>query len=519
MINLKELPINPGCYLYKNKDKKIIYIGKAKNLRKRIKSYFNKRDINSKTNLLVKEIDNVELIITDTETEALILENTLIKQYLPKYNIDLKDAKSYAYIQITKEEYPRITLLRKKIKNAKIFGPFVSAKQRDYVLQILKKTFKLRTCKKMPKKPCLRKHINICSSPCDNSISKKEYAIEVNKAEMVLKGKTRELITKLTEEMQKTSKENNFEKAIILRNQIDAIRNLEEHQKMERKKDYDEDIINFEIVKEKVYLILFNIYKGTLSRKYEFIFNYTPHFLEEFLLRYYENNIMPKKIIVPKKIDETIINFLSEKNKKKFKIVIPKQGINKELLILTKKNIELSFFKEDMKLEELKKVLHLQETPNIIECFDISHLSGKFTVGSMVRFTKAKADKSNYRKFKIKGDYGIDDVKSMEEVIRRRYTKLIEEKKILPNLIVLDGGKAQLNMGLKELEKLNLKIPIIGIAKKFEEIFVPGLNKGIQLNKDNEALLLLRQIRDEAHRFAITFNKLLRKKEIRKNEI
>jgi excinuclease ABC subunit C len=515
MIDLKNIPESPGCYLFMDKEGRIIYIGKAKNLKKRVSSYFQKKSFDTKTEILIGKIKDVSFIATNNEVEALILENNLIKKNTPKYNINLKDSKRYAYIELTREKFPRLVIARKRVSSGKYFGPFVSGTDRNYVRELIIKTFKIRTCKKFPKKPCLRYHINLCSAPCVGLITETNYDSDVRSAVMVLRGHNSELISELKNKMNDSSEKKDYEKAIARRNQIQAVKWLSEKQTMERQKKYDEDIINFIVKESRVYLILFNLYKGMLENKQEFDFLFNENFFEEFLVQYYSDNPVPKELILPKLVDESIGHFLKERRKNNVIITVPKIGEKKNLLELVGKNIELTFFGDMTKLDDLRAKLKLNENPNVIECFDISHLSGTSTVGSMVQFRNAKPDKSNYRRFKIKTVSGIDDFAAISEVVSRRYKRLILEKKELPKLIIIDGGKGQLSAALDELNKLNLKIPIISIAKKMEEIFVPGLSFSIRLDRKSKALLLIQEMRDEAHRFAIKYNRLLRKKEIK----
>jgi excinuclease ABC subunit C len=527
MISFDSLPKNPGCYLYKDIYGKIIYVGKAKNLKKRVSSYFQKKDHDSKTLALVSHIDSVDFIITNNEIEALILENNLIKRHKPKYNIDLKDSKRYAYIKITNETFPRIITAR-KIENdgGDYYGPFVSGQQRNHLIELLKKTFKLRTCKRLPKKACLRYHINLCDAPCINNISEKDYNHKIEEIRLILKNNHNDLIKKLENDMKKYSSKQNFEKALLLRDRIDSISYLKEHQNVERKRKFNEDIINYVIKDNRVYLILFNIYKGVLAEKNEFVFeNNHPDFLEEFIVQYYSDlsNKIPKELILPSKIDQSIQDLLENIKKNNSEIygketsvtiTIPKIGEKKELLNLVKKNIEISFFGNLKKVEELHKKLKLNDVPYVIECFDISHLSGTSTVASMVQFRNGKPDKNNYRRFKIRTVEGIDDFESMNEVIMRRYKRLRDERLNYPNLIIIDGGKGQLSSAINSLKKLGVNIPIISVAKKFEEIFFPGSKFPLVLDHKETALKFIQEIRDEAHRFAITYNRLLRKKAI-----
>jgi excinuclease ABC subunit C len=514
-IDLNSLPTNPGCYIYKDKKNIIIYIGKAKNIKKRVSNYFTKKNHDPKTQILVSKIESVEFFITNNEIEALLLENNLIKKHKPKYNIDLKDSKRYAFIQLTDDIYPRLLIARKKSNKGKFFGPFTSASERNHVIKLLRKLFKIRTCKRMPKKACLRYHINLCSAPCINNITENDYFKQIRKAKLVLKGNTSKLITELKTDMKLSSTSQKFERALQLRDEINALDYLSEQQNVQRQKKYNEDIINFILNKNKVYVNLFNIYKGTLINKQEFVLDWTENFLEEFITRFYSDNPIPKELIVSKKLPVIIKQFLETKRKTKVAITIPKIGEKKILLELVKKNIEISFFGNIQKVQELQKKLKLHEPPMVIECFDISHLSGTSTVGSMVQFRNGKPDKSNYRKFKIRTVDIIDDFASMAEVIRRRYSRLKFENQEMPDLIVIDGGKGQLSIVINELKKLYVNIPTISIAKKFEEIFFPGSKFPLRLDKKEKALRFLQEIRDEAHRFAIAYNRLLRKKKLR----
>jgi excinuclease ABC subunit C len=283
---------------------------------------------------------------------------------------------------------------------------------------------------------------------------------------------------------------------------------------MQRMKTYNEDIINYIQRDSKVYLMLFNIHKGTLVNKNEFLFDEYEDFFEDFLTQYYEENTIPKEIILPTNISEPVQKFLSYLKKSKVRVTVPKRGEKKQLLDLVLKNIDITFFSENDKMRTLKDRLNLQETPVIIECFDVSHISGTSTVGSMVQFRNGKPDKTNYRRFRIKTSSGGNDYAALAEIIRRRYYRLITEDEILPDLIIIDGGKGQLSAALYELGKLDLQMPVITIAKKFEEIYIPGESYPLRLDKKDKALQFIREIRDEAHRFAIKYNRLLRTKQV-----
>lgn len=328
MINISDIPKNPGCYIYKDESGTVIYVGKAKNLKKRVSSYFNKKNHDPKTEQLVKSIYDMEFIVTDNEIEALILESTLIKKYRPKYNIDLKDSKNYAYIYISEEDFPRIGISRNKSEKGKFYGPFTSAKERDYVLDVLKKTFKIRSCKNMHKRPCLRHHIKNCTAPCSGDITSKDYLNQIKKAEYVLKGNIDSLIHELKNEMDLKSKNLQFEEALVIREEINAVERLKTRQNVKRDVKYNEDVIGILEKSGKIHMMVFNVLKGTLFDRKYFEFDYTENFFEEFLIQYYLENEVPSEIIIsslPKNLEEeskdynsdALLDYLS--TKKRFK--------------------------------------------------------------------------------------------------------------------------------------------------------------------------------------------------------
>ena len=512
MIDLETIPHLPGCYIFKDAKGTVLYVGKAKDLKKRVGTYFQKRDLDPKTERLIQVTQYLDFIATNTEVEAFLLENSLIKKKLPKYNIKLKDSSRYACIQLTEDKFPRIRISRKRSGKGTFFGPFVSAKERDLVFQVVRKTFGLRTCRRFPKRACLRYYMNVCSAPCIGEITEAQYEERALQAQSVLKGNTRALIDSMKEDMTRYAMEQRYEKAMELRDVIGALEHLQERQNMERRKKFNEDVLSYMVEGENVYLMLFKVYKGTLEGKEDFVFAYGEDFLEEFLVQYYSENEPPDELIMPETPDEPLMEFLSHVKGKRVKVTVPKQGEKKVLLDLAQKNVEISFFGDKRKLDALQDALLLPKAPNVIECFDISHLSGTSTVGSMVQFRGGRPDKRNYRRFKIKSVDGIDDFAALAEVVQRRYARLKEEAQEYPNLIIIDGGKGQLWSAHKELLKLGLKIPIISIAKRKEEIYMLGRLRPLPIEKDDNASLFVQEIRNEAHRFAIAYNRLLRTK-------
>ena len=514
IVDPRSLPAEPGCYLFSDDAGSIIYVGKAKNLRRRVSSYFSRHDLDPKTASLVSAIAGVDFIVTDTEVEAFILENTLIKKHQPKYNIDLKDSKTYAYIHITDETYPRIHVARGPDGNGRYYGPFVSARERDDLLRLLKRTFGLRSCRRLPRRPCLRAHIDSCSAPCTGKISKDDYQERVRRAEAVLKGDISGLIRTLREEMTACAERQDYERAIEYRDQVAALERLRERQHVDRQKTYNEDIVNYIASDGTVFLMLFNVYRGTLAGKHEYTFDAKEGFLEEFLTRYYADHRPPEEVILPEAVDDAVVDYLSHLRGSRVRMVVPQRGEKKNLLDLVRKNVEIAFFGDRIKLDELKRRLHLPELPVAIECFDISHLSGTAMVGSMVQFRWGKPDKRNYRRFRIRTVEEIDDVAAIAEVVRRRYSRLQKEGGDLPDLIIVDGGKGQVAAAGAVLGELGIKIPVVAIAEREEEVFVPGFTHPLPLDRHEKASLFIQEIRDEAHRFAVAYHRTLRKKTV-----
>jgi excinuclease ABC subunit C len=490
----------------------VLYVGKARDLKKRVSSYSQRPFPDSKTASLLQTASDLDFIVTSTEVEALLLENTLIKKHWPRYNVKLKDSSRYAYIHLTNDKFPRIRISRKADGPGTFFGPFVSARERSLVFKVVRETFGLRTCKRLPKRACLRYHLGRCSGPCIGKITESEYADRVRRARSVLKGNISEIIASMKEEMRSLAAMKEFERARELRDEIAALERLQERQKVERQRRPDQDILSYMLEGDSVYLMLFKVYKGTLEGKEEFLFPQSESFLEEFLVQYYSETEPPQELIVPEALDEPLAEFLTQMKGKRVRVTVPKQGEKKELLELAKKNVEIGFFGDKKKLEALQEALSLPRLPSVIECFDISHLSGTSTVGSMVQFRDGRPDKHNYRRFKIRSVDGIDDFSSIAEVVRRRYSRLIKENQELPDLIIVDGGEGQLSRALRELRKLGIRIPAISIAKGEEKICIPGTGRPLHIKKDEKASLFVQEIRDEAHRFAIAYSRLLGQK-------
>ena len=512
-----KLPNKPGCYIYKDENKETIYIGKAKNIRKRVQSYFSK-DLDIKTAQLVKNICFVDFIITPNEEEALLLEANLIRKQKPKYNIDLKYGVRYAWILLTKEEYPKILTARDKKREGEYFGPFVSGTLRKNLIEQLQKQFFIRTCRTLPKKVCLRYHMRLCKAPSVGKQSKEEYLKEVEKVRKYLSGKNNELIKELILQMKTLSKNKEYERAQRLKEQIVSLENLQEQILVDRDRVGEEDVINYVKEKERNKLMVFSFRRGVLQDKQTFKVSKKKYWFDEFLKRYYDLATPPQTIIVPEKPeDDSIEKFLSIKSNYKVNIIIPQKGLKKKLLELVYENLIGEQTENQRLAYELQKLLKTPYPINTIECFDISHHSGTSMVGSMVHFKNGKALKSKYRKFKIQTVDGIDDFRAMYEIVYRRYKRLRNTRSEFPDIIVVDGGELQLKFAKKAIDELGLNTPIVGLAKKFEEIYFPNKKIPIQYDKRLKAMKTLILARDEAHRFGINYHRLLKSKKMLDN--
>ncbi len=515
-----DVPVNPGVYLFKNEEGEILYVGKAKSLRSRVKSYFANIDQPPKTRQLVQKIRNIDFILVNNEVEALLLENKLIKQHTPKYNINLKDAKTYAYIALTREDYPRILTSRKVSPKLESFGPYVEGFTRQNLQRLVTKVFKLRTCKKMHKRACLNYHIGACTAPCVGNVTKEQYGEQVKNARMFLEGKFDRTLFLLDQQMQQASKEQKFERALELRNQMASIRLLTQRQVVDNERRFDQDAMAFCQEGDKIRIIQMGLRKGVLLGKNEFTVDRQPMVEQEFLKAFYAVNQIPREILLNKPCWQdpeekaALEEFLYSKRLAPVTLTVPKRGNKLCLVQLAEKNLQSSLTGNNT-LVDLQNALNLPTLPRVIECFDISNLGQEHVVSGMVRFTDAKPDKKNYRKFKIKTVMGQDDFASINEVVTRRYKRLQEEEAQMPDLIVIDGGPGQVSAAQAALNKLNLKIPMIGLAKENEEIYKPNEQTPIQPDKNSRMMLLLRQIRDATHDFSLGYNRKRREMQMR----
>ena len=547
--SLKLLPSLPGCYLYYNKDNEVIYVGKAKILKRRVKSYFNKTHDSVKVQVLVSQIDRLEYIITNTEVEALILESHLIKKHKPRYNVLLKDDKKYPYFLISEEDFPRISIVRKKNLNpekGRYYGPYTDIRAMYSTLDFLKKIFPLKQCKtpKFKDRPCLYYQIGRCLAPCQNKITSEEYKAIVKQAELFLSGKQSELMKQLMEQIQKYSDSLQFEKAARLRDSyLDLKKTLEKQKVVYENTKLNEDVISL-VADDGIFaIVILMIREGRLIDKKDFVYDVEEadraEFFETFFKEYYSTLSLayPDKIVSNeleavgnKALFEEWLEILAQK---KVKISYGKSAQGKELQMLADKNANVVL--QNAKIAKMSKIrddfneigsylaekLELKNFPHRMECYDISHIQGTNTVASMVTFINGVKKGSEYKKFKIKSTEGKpDDFLSMKEVLTRRLSNLGKEHWDKPDLIIIDGGKGQLSSVMAIIKELGVEgIDVVSLAKRNEEVFLPMRSEPVILPRNSSALFLFQRIRDEAHRFAITYHRQLRAKSMKNQKV
>ena len=546
---LKNLPNRPGVYLMKNSAGKIIYIGKAKNLKNRVRTYFQKgRPFDPKTEALVEKIRDFEFYVTDSEIEALILESNLVKEHTPVYNVNLKDDKRFPYLKVTVDEaFPRVLVVRRLVRDkARYFGPYTDAKRMRQTLKFILKYFGIRICNyKIPDpkgreiKVCLEYHIKRCPGPCEGLISEEDYRKQVDNVLLLLSGKSGELIGNLTDKMNHLAAEMEFEQAAIVRDQIEAIESVRQKQRVMADNWVDRDIVAFAQSARDAAGVVLQIREGVLIGRQHFYMkidenSQEPEIAETFLKQHYmHSSSLPSEIYLSTDIEEheLLEEWLSEKAGRSVKIYIPQKGEKLKMIDLAAKNAslllnELLLQKQDYRdrvpeaVMRLQQDLRLENTPLTMACFDISNLGENDKVGSLVFFEKGKPKKSQYRHFKIQTVRGQDDFASLREIIFRYYRRLVEEDSDFPDLLVIDGGKGQLSAGMDALAALNIQTqPVIGLAKRLEEIYFPDRGESLLIPKASPSLRLLQKLRNEAHRFAIEYNRKLTGKRTIKTDL
>jgi excinuclease ABC subunit C len=540
---LDNLPKKPGCYLFKDSKGKIIYIGKAKVLQNRVRSYFqNGRLEGPKLERLKSKIADLETIVTDSEMEALILEMNLIKEYKPRYNVNLKDDKSYPYIRVTNERFPRIFPTRKIVRDgSRYFGPYTDVGAMRNLLKSVKRLFPIRSCNydlteeavaKKKYKLCLDYYIKKCDGPCEGLIGENEYKETVEQIVKFINGKNNQVVVELKEKMWRLAEAKRYEDAARVRDQIQSIEEFQYKQKVVTDDATDRDIVTVAMEGEDACGVVFKVRDGKILGRQHFYLNGVEeepyeHVVAAFLKQFYlKSDFIPEEIYLPVEIPETepVESWLSEKAERAVRLIHPKIGQKAKLMEMSTKNARLLL--EELKLQKLKQKdyiphnvkalqrdLRLKHPPRRIECFDVSNIQGTNPVASMVTFVNGRPKKSDYRRFKIKIKETPDDFAMMAEAVRRRYSGSLAEKLEPPDLILVDGGKGQLSTVVEVLTKLNRsEWPVAALAKRLDEVFVPGASDPQNIPKTSSGLKLLQHIRDEAHRFAVTYHRTLRRK-------
>ena len=538
---LKVLPDKPGVYQFLDKEGKVIYVGKAKKLNKRVASYFSKNHEYGKTRILVSKIADIRHIVVETETDALLLENNLIKKYQPRYNVLLKDDKSYPYICVKNEHFPRVFMTRNLVKDgSKYFGPYTSVRMVRVILDMFRQLYRLRTCRYdlSPEniaaakfKVCLEYHIKNCNAPCVGLQSEEEYEEYIRQISDILKGNIRKVIQNLQISMQKYADNLDFEKAQSLKEKIELLENYHSKSTVVNPAVHNVDVFSIIDDEQYAYVNFMKIVNGSIIQVHTIE-------LKKKLDERIEDLLILAIVDIRQKFNsmaqEVLVPFVPKEQIEGVKFVVPKIGDKKKLLELSEKNVKYYLLEKNKQranvdpekhtkriLSRMQKDLRLPELPRHIECFDNSNIQGTNPVAACVVFKNAKPAKKEYRHFHVKTVEGPDDFASMEEIIYRRYKRLLDEEKTLPQLIIIDGGKGQLSAALNSLEKLGLrgKISIIGIAKKLEEIYFPGDSIPLYLDKNSETLKIIQHARNEAHRFGITFHRQMRSKNFLHSEL
>ncbi len=550
---LSNLPPLPGVYQFKDREGTVLYVGKAKNLRNRVRQYFHKSHaLEPRIGTMVEKATDVEIITTDSEVEALILEANLIKSHKPRYNVSLKDDKSYPYIVITNEPYPRVFVTRRIYRDgSRYFGPYTDVHTMRSALKTVRDIFMIRSCnyridqefiEKKKVRVCLDYHIKKCEGPCEGLVPQERYAGMIEHVAQVLRGKTVSVIGALDGQMKSAAAALRFEEAVIFRNRMRELEIYSSKQKVVDIELHDRDIVAIAAEGDDACGVVFKIREGKVLGRQHYYVNRVEgknesEIIEALVQRYYlDSTDIPSELILSSPIEslEVTTEWLSSRKGKPVEIIVPEGGELAKLIGMSRRNAQ--YLLDELKIQKMKrddfvphavqclqKDLRLANLPRRIECFDISHLQGSETVASMVVFENGKPKKGDYRKFKIhiaESGNVVDDFASMREVIRRRYTRILQEQSSLPDLIVVDGGKGQLSSACEVLNDLKLQSqPIVSLAKRLEEVFVPGTSDAVSIPKTSSSLRLLQQIRDEAHRFAITYHRSLRDKRTLQTEL
>ncbi|MFC2069860.1 excinuclease ABC subunit UvrC [Chloroflexota bacterium] len=553
---LKQLPASPGVYLFRDSGGEILYVGKAASLRNRVRSYFRTSEqLSPKTQKMVNLAQDLDFFVTKTEQEAIILEYNLIQRHQPHYNVRLKDGKSFPFLKISlNEEWPKVHLTRNmEDDGGRYFGPFASAKSLRQTLKVLKGIFPFRSCSRIitgtDKRPCLNYYLHLCLGPCIGAVSRQEYSNVIKQVILFLEGKQERIVRSLENKMEKAAESLDFEKAALLRDQIQSIGRVIEGQKITARVKGEQDVIAFVTERDRAYVQVFFIRGGKLIGRESFILQGTSseepvQIMTGFIKQFYGSaSYIPPLLLLQHPVEDkpVIESWLQSKRDSKVAIQVPQRGSKKQLVDIVAENAEQGLQQLKIKqqeggtrtlteaLNEIKDELRLPRTPLRMECYDISNIQGKDAVGSMVVFDKGKPKPAHYRRFKIKTVAGVDDYAMLQEVLRRRFKRFNQQNgdvsaqgawAVQPDLILIDGGKGQLNSALAAMKATGAdSIPVAGLAKENEELFIPGQPHPIKLPVTSPGLQLLQRLRDEAHRFAISYHQRLRRRQAFKSSL
>ena len=543
------LPTQPGVYQFKSSDGKVLYVGKASNLRSRVRQYFQRsRAAEPRIDAMVRKVADVELTVTSTEVEALILESNLIKQLHPRYNVLLKDDKSFPYIVITREPYPRVFVTRRRVPGGRMFGPYTDVKTMRFALKTIRNIFMIRSCNydlteasiaAGKFKICLDFHIKKCEGPCEAHVTRERYQTMIDQVAQVLRGKTRPVVAALEQEMASAAESLRFEDAALWRDKVRALSVYGEQQRVVEARDVDRDVLAVASAGDDGCGVQFRVREGKVVGSRHVYMSHVrdvseAELIEQLVERLYaEEEDLPPEILVSAPLEGSAVleAWLRQRSGRDVTFDAPSGGEKGKLIALVRNNAR--FWLDELEVQRLKRGetvphavtalqqdLRLTSAPRRIECFDNSNIQGSDPVSSMVVFVDGKPRKSEYRKFKVRSVEGPDDFETMREVVGRRYRRVVSGEAPIPDLIVIDGGKGQLSSAVQVLREIGLEqVPVIGLAKRLEEIFLPGTSDPIVLPKTSSSLKLLQRLRDEAHRFAITYHRIVRSKRILSTEL
>lgn len=516
----EKLPDATGVYIFRDRDDRVLYVGKSISIRKRVSSYFREQE-NPRLRIMMRHLESIEYILTQNEKEALILESNLIKRYRPPYNVRLKDDKRYPFIKITDEEYPRVLIVRTIGRDsARYYGPFTDTGAVRRTLKLIKSLFRIRSCRRMDG-PCLNSQIDLCYAPCDGRISREEYQEIIEKVDLFFQGRYQEVIEVLEEEMKEASERLEFERAARIRDQIESIREVMERQHASFTDSIDQDIVALEKGGDTSAVVVLQIRDGKITGKDDFILRGSAprtEILEAFLKQYYAiPRRVPSEILTQYPVEDGVIaEWLSELRGEEVKIHSPEGGAGRRLLNIAWKNASVILKQKGRirdALLQLKDDLKLPEIPRRMEGLDISNIAGESATGSVAVFIDGKPSSGSYRRYRISAQ-GPDDYAMMRELVERRYSSPELRK---PDLVLIDGGKGQLGVALEALKNCGVHVPVVGIAKKREEVYLPGLSEPVDV--DDGALQILRHLRDEAHRFAVKYHRTIRDRDSLESEL